>query len=334
MTKVNTISIIGDGSWGTTLAVHLASNNYPVNLWGPFPDYVRQMKKNRYNSKFLPGVRLAKLITPEADLASALAHCEIIVFAVPSKFTADVLKQIKKTKVDLTDKIILSVTKGFDHESLLRISQIIERELERNNIAVLSGPTIAVEVAKKIPTTAVIACKNMSIAKKLQAIFHSQTFRIYTNPDVAGVELGGSLKNVIALACGVCDGLGYGSNTKAAILTRGLTEISRLGKAMGAKAKTFNGLSGLGDLVTTCTSPDSRNRSVGEQIGRGKPIDKILNSMDMVAEGVETAKSAFKLAQKYEIEMPITEEVYNILYKGKEPAEAVANLMMRKSKAE
>jgi len=334
MTKINTISIIGDGSWGTTLAVHLANNNYPVHLWGPFPDYVRQMKESRVNTKFLPGIRLPKLITPEEDLTEALTHCEIIVFAVPSKFTADVLKQIKKTKVELKDKIILSVTKGFDHDSLLRISQIIEQELERNNIAVLSGPTIAVEVAKKIPTTAVIACKNMSIAKKLQAIFHSQNFRIYTNPDVAGVELGGSLKNVIALACGVCDGLGYGSNTKAAILTRGLAEIARLGKAMGAKAKTFNGLSGLGDLVTTCTSPDSRNRSVGEQLGKGKSIDKILNSMDMVAEGVETAKSAYKLAQRYGIEMPITEEVYNILYKNKKPAEAVADLMTRKSKAE
>ncbi|MBP9855287.1 MAG: NAD(P)-dependent glycerol-3-phosphate dehydrogenase [Candidatus Omnitrophica bacterium] len=334
MNKVNTISIIGDGGWGTTLAVHLANNHYPVNLWGPFEDYVLKMKKSRYNSKFLPGIRLPKLVTPEPDLTSALLNCEIIVFAVPSKFTADVLKQMKKTKVDLTQKIILSVTKGFDHDSLLRISQIIERDLERNNIAVLSGPTIAIEVAKKIPTTAVIACKNLSTAKKLQAIFHSQTFRIYTNPDVAGVELGGSLKNVIALACGICDGLGYGSNTKAAILTRGLTEMSRLGKAMGAKAKTFIGLSGLGDLVTTCTSKDSRNRSVGEQIGQGKPIDKILGSMEMIAEGVETVKSAHKLAQKYGIEMPITEEIYNIIYKAKPPAEAVANLMMRKTKAE
>lgn len=334
MTKVNTISIIGDGSWGTTLAVHLANNNYPVNLWGPFADNIRKMAENRCNEKFLPGIRLPKLVTPEEDLTAALNNCEIIVFAIPSKFTADVLKQMKKTKVDLKDKIILSVTKGFDHDSLLRVSQIIEQELERNTIAVLSGPTIAVEVAKKIPTTAVIACKNMSIAKKLQAIFHSQTFRIYTNADVAGVELGGSLKNVIAIACGVCDGLGLGSNTKAAILTRGLAEIARLGKAMGAKAKTFNGLSGLGDLVTTCTSLDSRNRFVGEQLGKGKSLDKILGSMDMVAEGVETAKSAYKLAQKYEIDMPITEEIYNILYKNKKPSEAVSDLMTRKSKSE
>lgn len=334
MSNKNTVSVIGDGSWGTTLAVHLAYNNYPVHLWGPFPQYVRQIRKNRYNSKFLPGIRLPKLVNPEDNLNEALSNCEIIVFAVPSKYALAVLRQMKKTRVEFKDKLIVSVTKGFDHESLLRMSQLIERELQRNNIAVLSGPTIALEVARKIPSSAVVACKNLSTAKKLQAIFHSETFRIYTNSDVIGVELGGSLKNVIALACGLCDGLGYGSNTKAAILTRGLAEISRLGKAMGARAKTFAGLTGLGDLVTTCSSPDSRNRTVGELLGQGKSLERILKSMDMVAEGVETAKSAYKLAQQYEIEMPITEEVYNILYKGKKPADAVMELMTRKSKSE
>ncbi|MBZ0167056.1 MAG: NAD(P)-dependent glycerol-3-phosphate dehydrogenase, partial [Candidatus Omnitrophica bacterium] len=323
-----------DGSWGTTLAVHLAYNNYPVHLWGPFPQYVRQIRKNRYNSKFLPGIRLPKLVNPEDNLSEALSNCEIIVFAIPSKYALSVLRQMKKTRVDFKDKLIISVTKGFDHESLLRMSQLIERELQRNNIAVLSGPTIALEVARKIPSSAVVACKNLSTAKKLQAIFHSETFRIYTNSDVIGVELGGSLKNVIALACGLCDGLGYGSNTKAAILTRGLAEISRLGKAMGARAKTFAGLTGLGDLVTTCSSPDSRNRTVGELLGQGKSLERILKSMDMVAEGVETAKSAYKLAQQFDIEMPITEEVYNIIYKGKKPADAVMELMTRKSKSE
>lgn len=334
MTSKNTVSVIGDGSWGTTLAVHLALNNYPVRLWGPFPQYVRQMKKNRYNSKFLPGVRLPKLVDPDEDLRAALEYCHIMVFAVPSKYALSVLKQIKKTRVDFKNKLIISVTKGFDHESLLRMSQLIERELQRNNIAVLSGPTIASEVARKIPSSAVVACKHMSTAKHLQAIFHSEWFRVYTNSDVIGVELGGSLKNVIAVACGLCDGLGYGSNTKAAILTRGLAEIARLGKAMGARAKTFSGLTGLGDLVTTCISPASRNRTVGEQLGEGKPIEKILKSMDMVAEGVETAKSVYKLSRQYEVEMPISEEVYNILYKGKKPADAVAELMTRKSKSE
>ena len=334
MTSKNTVSVIGDGSWGTTLAVHLALNNYPVRLWGPFPQYVRQMKRNRYNSKFLPGVRLPKLIEPCEDLRDTLDYCHIMVFAVPSKYALSVLKQIKKTRVDFKQKLIISVTKGFEHESLLRMSQLIERELQRNNIAVLSGPTIASEVARKIPSSAVVACKHMSTAKHLQAIFHSEWFRVYTNSDVIGVELGGSLKNVIAVACGLCDGLGYGSNTKAAILTRGLAEISRLGKAMGARAKTFSGLTGLGDLVTTCVSPASRNRTVGELLGEGKPIEKILKSMDMVAEGVETAKSVYKLSRQYEVEMPISEEVYNIIYKGKKPADAVAELMTRKSKSE
>ncbi len=334
MIKINTISVIGDGGWGTTLAVHLANNNYPVTLWGPFPGYVRKMKKTRVNSKFLPGVRLNKLITPEPDLKKALQYCEIVVFAVPSKFTASVLKDMRRTRVDLSRKTILSVTKGFDHDSLLRISEIIERELGKINLAVLSGPTIAIEVAKKIPSTAVIASKNRTTCKKLQAIFNSEHFRIYTNNDVIGVELGGSLKNVIALACGVCDGLGYGSNTKAAILTRGLNEMSRLGLAMGARAKTFTGLSGLGDLVTTCVSPKSRNRTVGEQLGQGKKLKRILSSMQMVAEGVETAKSVYKLAQRYEIPMPITEEVYNILYKDKAPADAVKDLMTRELKKE
>lgn len=334
MIKINTISVIGDGGWGTTLAVHLAHNNYPVNLWGPFPNYVKKMAKTRYNSKFLPDVRLNKLITPQPDLEYCLNHCEIIVFAVPSMYTARVLKDMKRTKVDLSKKTILSVTKGFDHDSLLRISEIIEEELGKIKLAVLSGPTIAIEVAKKIPSTAVIASRNRTTAKRLQAIFNSEHFRVYTNSDVIGVELGGSLKNVIALACGVCDGLGYGSNTKAAILTRGLTEMSRLGLAMGAKAKTFTGLSGLGDLVTTCISPKSRNRTVGEQLGKGKSLEKILGSMEMVAEGVETAKSVYKLAQEYEVPMPITEEVYNILYKDKTPADAVQDLMGREPKTE
>ncbi len=198
----------------------------------------------------------------------------------------------------------------------------------------LSGPTIAGEVAKVIPTTAVVASKSLKIAKTIQEIFNSDTFRIYTYSDVAGVEIGGSLKNVIAISCGICDGLGYGTNTKAAIVTRGLAEISQLGKVLGAKSQTFSGLTGLGDLITTCFSPNSRNRTVGEQLGKGTPVASILGSMAMVAEGVDTAKAAYRLSIKYKIPMPITTEVYNILFKNKSPKAAVTDLMTRKTKTE
>ena len=230
--------------------------------------------------------------------------------------------------------MVLSVIKGIDTVKLLRMSQIIEKELGKIPLAVLSGPTIAGELARRQPTTAVIAAKDPRIAKDLQAVFNSDIFRIYTNPDVAGVEIGGSLKNVIAIACGVCDGLGFGTNAKAAILTRGLNEMAQLGKALGAKSSTFYGLTGLGDLVTTCVNAKSRNRSVGEALGQGKSIDEILSSMSMVAEGVETVKAAYKLGKKFKVPMPITNEVYNIIYKNKKPRQAVSDLMQREMKAE
>jgi len=333
--KVQNISIIGDGGWGTTLAVHLAKNNHPVKLWGPFPGYIRQVKKSRYNKKFLPGIRLASSITLTEDLTEAIGAGDLIVFAIPSKYAVRILKKIKKTKIGLSDKILLSVTKGIDTEQLLRMSEIIRRELGGHlHIAVLSGPTIAMEVANSIPSTAVVAAHNLKTAKKIQTIFNSKSFRIYTNTDVTGVELAGSIKNIIALACGVCDGLGLGSNTKAAILTRGLAEMARLGKSLGAKQKTFSGLAGLGDLVTTCVSPQSRNRSVGEQLGKGKSIKAITSKMEMVAEGVETVKAVYKLSQRCNVSMPITSEVYNIIYRKKKPSQAVADLMKRKMKSE
>jgi glycerol-3-phosphate dehydrogenase (NAD(P)+) len=332
--NIRKISIIGDGGWGTTLAVHLARNGHAVTLWGPFADYVRRMHKTRYNTKFLPGIRLPKSIHITADLKSALETGDLIVFAVPSKYAAEVLRKIKKTNADLTGKVFLSVTKGIDTSKLLRVSEIIHRELGNIPIAVLSGPTIASEVAQGLPSTAVVASRNIAVAQKIQAVFNSASFRIYTNTDVIGVELGGSVKNIIAIACGVCDGLGFGSNTKAAILTRGLAEMARLGAALGAKQKTFSGLTGLGDLVTTCTNPQSRNRSVGEQLGHGKSIQAIMSHFEMVAEGVETVKAVHTLSRKYHVAMPITTEVYNIIYKQKKPARAVADLMSRKMKSE
>ncbi len=331
---IQNIAVIGDGQWGTTLAIGLVKNGYPVKLWGPFPEYIRKIQKNRYNSKFLPGIRLPDGLQCVDKLEEAIDNSKFIVFAVPSKFTPDVLIKIKKLKINLSDKIILSVTKGIDNTTLQRMSEIIKDQLDHVTVAVLSGPTIAIEVAKGLASTAVIATKDIKLAKKLQAIFNSEYFRIYTNSDVIGVELGGSIKNIIAVACGICDGLGLGTNTKAAILTRGLAEMARLGKALGAKQKTFSGLSGLGDLATTCFSPKSRNRCVGEKIGKGQSVKAILGAMDMVAEGIETVKGAYKLSRKYKVSMPITEEVYNIVYNKKDPSQAVMDLMTRKMKSE
>ncbi len=332
--QTKTISVIGDGGWGTTIALHLLKQKHNVTLWGPFPEYVKTLQKNRINAKFLPGKPLPKNLNITANLKEALETADIIVFTIPSKFALTVLKKIKKTKIDLNRKIFLSLTKGFDTKSLLRLSEIIIKELGNIPLAVLSGPTIAIEVANQIPSTAVIASKQIKTAKTLQKIFNSDTFRIYTNTDVLGVELGGSIKNIIAVACGICDGLKLGTNTKAAILTRGLAEMARLGKAMGARSSTFSGLSGLGDLATTCFSPNSRNRYVGEELGKGKSTKQILSSMQMVAEGVETVKAAYQLSKKYKVDMPISEEIYNIVYKNKKPAKALNHLMNRTVKSE
>lgn len=326
------ISILGDGGWGTTLAILLAKKRYPVTLWGAFENYTKIMAKSRINFKFLPGLKIPKEIQITADIESAIKDKDIIVLAVPSQYTRSVLKKIKNC---FSKKLIfVSVTKGIEIGSLKRISEIIHEELGSVKLAVLSGPTIAQEVAKGIPTTAVVASTSKYVRKIIQTVFSTDKFRVYTNADLIGVELGGSLKNVIAIACGVSDGLGFGTNTKAAILTRGLAEISRLGVAMGAKLKTFSGVSGLGDLVTTCISQQSRNRMVGELIGNGKTFKEISSHMQMVAEGVPTAKSAYTLSLKYKIEMPITKEIYNLLYKNKSPQKAVKDLMTRKSKEE
>ena len=330
--KIKNIGIIGDGGWGTTLAIHLARKNYHVTVWGPFPEYAHEVEQGRYNTKFLPGIKLTEGISVTGDLEAAVQNSHLIVLATPSKFIHPVLSSLKK--FDLSKKIVLSVIKGIDTVKLLRMSQIIQKELGKVPLAVLSGPTIAIEVAKGMPSTAVIASHNMKTAKTLQSIINSDTFRIYTNSDVTGVELGGSLKNVIAIACGVCDGLGFGTNAKSAILSRGLAEMARLGKALGAKNETFYGLTGLGDLVTTCVNAQSRNRSVGEALGRGKSIEEITASMSMVAEGVETVKAAHKLSRKFKIPMPITEEVYNIICRNKKPQQAVSDLMKRATKAE
>jgi len=332
-TKEINISVLGDGGWGTTLAILLCRKGFNVSLWGAFPDYTAYLNKGRINTKFLPNIRIPEEIEITHDLKQAVQGKELIILAVPSQYLRSVLKKIKGIGYSKS-AVYLSVTKGIEIGTLRSMFGVISDELGRIKLAVLSGPTIAQEVACGIPTAAVIASPSVKLRKYLQNIFMTERFRVYTNPDVSGVELGGSLKNIIAIACGISDGLGFGANTKAAILTRGLAEISRLGVAMGAKAGTFSGISGLGDLVTTCISPHSRNRFVGEQIGRGKSLKEIKAHMQMVAEGVPTAKSAYALSQKYKVDMPITREVYLVLYKNKSPLRAVRDLMTRKKKEE
>ncbi|MDD5561390.1 MAG: NAD(P)-dependent glycerol-3-phosphate dehydrogenase [Candidatus Omnitrophica bacterium] len=326
------ILVLGDGGWGTTLAILLCAKGYPVTLWSAFKDYARQMAKSRLNPKFLPGIKIPREIQISSDIEAALAGKNIIILAVPSQYARSVLNKIRGRFA--RDAVFLSVTKGIEIGSSKRISEIIHATLGPVKFAVLSGPTIAQEVALGIPTTIVAAAHDKKTRKTIQKIFNTERFRVYTNPDVIGVELGGSLKNVVAIACGVSDGLGFGTNTKAAILARGLAEISRLGKAMGARLETFSGISGLGDLVTTCISRQSRNRFVGEQIGKGKRLKQICKNMQMVAEGISTAKSAYALSLKYKVDMPITKEVYRLLYQNKSPRQVVKDLMTRKSKEE
>jgi glycerol-3-phosphate dehydrogenase (NAD(P)+) len=327
------ITILGDGGWGTTLAILLSRKGFNVTLWGAFAENIASMNKQRLNQKFLPGIKIPKQITLTSDLKTALQNKEIIVLAVPSQYMRQVLKKVKPIARP-SKTIYLSVTKGIEIGSLKRVSEVIHSELGSIKLAVLSGPTIAHEIAQGKPAVAVIASHNQKIGAFLQGIFMTDRFRIYTNDDVVGVELGGSLKNIIAIACGISDGLGFGANTKAAILSRGLAEISRLGAAMGARQATFSGISGLGDLVTTCISPYSRNRFVGEQIGKGKKMQQIISHMQMVAEGVPTAKSTYTLSLKYKVDMPIAKEVYNVLYKNKPALKAFKDLMARERKRE
>jgi len=327
------IAVLGDGGWGTTLAILLERKGFSVTLWSAFPDYVKQLERARENIKFLAGIKIPHGISITADLGGAVEDKDLIVLAVPSQFLRRVLRKLKSQPYP-RQAIYCSAVKGIEVGSLKRMSEVIRAELGIKNICVLSGPTIAQEVAAGIPTTAVVACVNKKVSAFLQDVFMTEYFRIYTNRDMIGTELGGALKNIIAIACGVSDGLGFGTNTKAAILTRGLVEISRLGKAMGAAENTFRGVSGLGDLVTTCISQQSRNRFVGEQLGKGKTLKQIQGHMQMVAEGVPTTKSAYVLSLKYKVETPIIREVYNLLYKNKDPKKAVRDLMTREKKEE
>jgi glycerol-3-phosphate dehydrogenase (NAD(P)+) len=312
MDIIKNISIIGDGGWGTTLAVLLSRKGFNVTIWGAFPDYVEVLKSKRENVKFLPGIKIPDNVKFTASMNEALSGKELVILAVPSQFARGVFTILKME--NLSGKKFVSVTKGIENNSLKRISEVVYDVLGGQSLVVISGPTIALEVANGAPTTVVAASDSLGLAKEAQGVFMTDRFRVYTSTDVIGVELGGSLKNIIAIAAGATDALGFGANAKAALLTRGLVEIVRLGTAMGARRETFYGLSGLGDLTTTCISQYSRNRWLGEEIGKGKPLKDVLKETDMVVEGVATAKSAYDLSKKYKVEMPIASEIYKVLY--------------------
>jgi glycerol-3-phosphate dehydrogenase (NAD(P)+) len=328
------VSIIGAGSWGTTLAIALSQKTITVNLHSVFRDHNLAMQRQRENRLFLKGVKFPSLLHISPSLRDTVQASQVIVIAIPVKYLLSILKRVKDGGVDLKGKIFVSVSKGIEARTLKRPSELIQGTLGASRVAVLSGPNIATEVLKKIPSTSILACNNKNTGKKLQQIFSSPAFRVYLHTDIAGVELGGALKNIIALSCGISDGLGFGTNTKAALVTRGLAEITRLGQKLGANASTFWGISGLGDLVTTCFSPYSRNRSVGEQIGKGKCLEDVTRGMEMVAEGLETVKSAYRLSKQLDVEMPITRQVYLVLYRGKPARKAVTDLMARPLKTE
>ncbi|MCS7229879.1 MAG: NAD(P)H-dependent glycerol-3-phosphate dehydrogenase [Candidatus Kryptonium sp.] len=327
------VSVIGAGSWGTTLSLLLYDNAHNVKLWFRRSDYLEKVRSNRENILYLPGIKIPDEILLTSDLNEAIDESEIIVLAIPTQHLREFLSREEFEKCK--DKVVVNVAKGIENKTLMRISEILFDVLKVNeNYCILSGPSHAEEVSQKMPTAVVVASSNKDVAKLVQGVFMNQYFRVYTTDDVIGVELGGALKNIIAIATGIADGIGFGDNTKAALMTRGIAEIVRLGMAMGARFETFSGLSGIGDLIVTCTSKYSRNRFVGEQIGKGKKLDDILKNMVMVAEGVWTTISAVELARKLEIEMPITNAVYDILFKGKDPVRATYELMTRSAKPE
>lgn len=326
--KDTRITILGDGGWGSTLSLLLAQKGCSVSLWGVFPEYIEEMLKKRENVKFLPGFKIPANVRPMADIHEACKTAEVIVLAAPSQHTRSVLQRIKKDKI--RHKAFVIVSKGIETKSLKVMSQVVHEELgQRVRLAVLSGPTIARDVALKNPTAVVVASTNEELSAKIRKIFTTDYFTLFESDDLMGVELGGSLKNVIAISAGIVQGLGFGSNTRAVLFARGVAEMARLGHVMGARRETFMGLSGLGDLATTCLSPHSRNRRLGEEIGKGKSLKNILGQTEMIVEGVDTCRSARQLAKKHKIVMPITEAVYAILFNGHDPAEAVKALMKR-----
>ena len=329
------IAVLGAGSWGTTLAILLSENKHDVSLWTYRPEQAALIAETQENPAFLPGIKIPKQISILTDIQKAAYKKDIIVSAVPSQFLRSVIQQIAHH--ELSQTIIVNVAKGIENHSLQTMSEVMLDVFEhekKGNLAILSGPSHAEEVVRRMPTAVVSASFNMRTARIVAAAFSTPYFRVYINDDIRGVELGGALKNVIAVGAGVVDGAGFGDNTKAAIMTRGIAEMTRLGVKMGALPRTFAGLTGVGDLIVTCMSKHSRNRYVGEQVGKGRRLDDVLKEMVMVAEGVATCQSSVDLAKKHSIEMAIFSEVHKILYEGKNPHLATEDLMTREVKGE
>ena len=326
------VGVLGAGSWGTALSVLLSDNGHQVTVWSIDENEVKMLNEKREHELKLPGVKLPDDMVITGDLESAIKGKDFLVLAVPSPFTRSTAQKMSPFVAE--DQIIVDVAKGIEESTLMTLSRQIEQEIPQADVAVLSGPSHAEEVGRRLPTTCVVGAKTKKTAEYLQSMFISNVFRVYTSPDILGIELGGSLKNVIALAAGIADGLGYGDNTKAALITRGIAEIARLGVKMGGKIETFTGLTGMGDLIVTCASVHSRNRKAGYLIGKGMSMQEAMDEVKMVVEGVYSAKAAAKLAKKYDVSMPIVEEVNAVLFGGKSPADAVNDLMMRESRSE
>ncbi|HJB47082.1 MAG TPA: NAD(P)H-dependent glycerol-3-phosphate dehydrogenase [Candidatus Mediterraneibacter surreyensis] len=326
------VGVLGAGSWGTALSVLLSDNGHQVTVWSIDENEVKMLSEKREHELKLPGVKLPDDMVITGDLEQTVKGKDFLVLAVPSPFTRSTARKMSPFVAE--GQIIVDVAKGIEESTLLTLSRQIEQEIPQADVAVLSGPSHAEEVGRRLPTTCVIGAKTRKTAEYLQSMFISNVFRVYTSPDILGIELGGSLKNVIALAAGIADGLGYGDNTKAALITRGIAEIARLGVKMGGKIETFTGLTGIGDLIVTCASVHSRNRKAGYLIGQGMSMKEAMDEVKMVVEGVYSAKAAAKLAKKYDVRMPIVDEVNAVLFEGKSPADAVNDLMMRESRSE
>lgn len=325
------IFVIGSGSWGTAMTVSLASAGNQICLWSLEEEVTKALIADGENKRFLPGVKIVGDVEYTSEI-SKCAEYDIVVFATPSH----TIRSVSKKFAPYINKkqILVCISKGFDEEKYMRLTEVIREEIPGVTVLTMSGPSHAEEVSRALPTTNVVAGDNAEAVKIVQDAFNTPTFRIYTSDDVIGVELGGALKNVIALAAGVCDGLGYGDNTKAALITRGIAEITRLGVAMGAKFETFAGLSGIGDLIVTCTSMHSRNRRAGILIGQGKSVKDAEREVNMVVEGIKTAKAVYYLSKKYGVEMPISNEVYKVVFENSDVKECVSNLMGRSLKPE
>lgn len=328
------ITILGDGSWGTALALNLYYNHNLVTLWGRSPEHMDAIRRDGENKRFLPGIPIPQGIETTADLESAVKDSELLVLGTPSQYMRGTLEKLKPY-IDRKNQIIVNIAKGIETGSLLRMSELCAEVLGDVKYTVLSGPSHAEEVSKGVPTLVVAASADLNNAKKVQKAFHNERFRVYTSKDVIGVELGGALKNVFAIAAGIIDGIGLGDNSKAALMTRGCAELSRLGVKLGGRRQTFSGLGGIGDLIVTCMSRHSRNRYVGEELGKGRNLQEIIASMNnMVAEGVKTCESAKMLAEKAGVETPLVNGVYDVLFNNRPPREIIYELMTRKAKAE